>query len=264
MSDFIKDNPVTNFSRGFFSPFRAGRFILGCPRLFKYILIPFIINTSVFSLAVYFGLNFFNDTVIHRIPQGDAWYWLILFYTLWVVAALATAVLVFFAFTVVGNLIAAPFNDLLSERTEETLAGRRNEEPFSLGAFGKDVRRTLVEESKKMLFFVLGMVLLLLLNLIPGVGTMVYSVLSVLFTLFFLAVEYTGFVFSRKRSTFRDQRRFIFGRKFLMLGFGVGLLVLLAIPFLQFFCIPVAVVAATQLWWDCSGGGGPASDRGTP
>ena len=93
------------------------------------------------------------------------------------------------------------------------------------------------------------MLFLLPLNLIPG-GTLPYSALSILLTVFFLVVEYTGYVFTRKHLTFLDQRRFIFSYKFMMLGFGTGIMGVLAIPFLQFFCIPLGVVGATQLWHD--------------
>ena len=62
------------------------------PRLYKYILIPFGINIGVFSLLGYFGLHFFQDTVLHLIPQGDAWYWFLLYYFLWTIALIVTTV----------------------------------------------------------------------------------------------------------------------------------------------------------------------------
>ncbi len=209
-------------------------------------LIPFLINTLVFSLAVWLGLDFFNGQVEALIPSGDAWYWAVLYYFLWVVAALLTAVLVFFSFTVVGNLIASPFNDLLSEKTELAIRGHADGIPFSL----KEIGRILIDESKKLLVFVVGMALLLLLNFIPGFGTLVYSVLSFIFTVYFLAIQYTSYVFGRKGQGFREQRRFISSRNFMAFGFGTGVLCLLAVPFLQFFCIPLAVVGATRLWCD--------------
>jgi CysZ protein len=36
----------------------------------------------------------------------------------------------------------------------------------------------------------------------------------------------------------------------MMLGFGCGVFCVLAIPLVQFFCIPLAVVGATLLWCD--------------
>lgn len=249
MADFIKNNPLSHFSRGFFYPFAGGRFLMKTPRLWKYVLIPFLINTLVFSLAVWLGLDFFNGQVEAMIPSGDAWYWAVLYYFLWVLAALLTAVLVFFSFTVVGNLIASPFNDLLSEKTELAVRGRAEGVPFSM----KEIGRILIDESKKLVVFVVGMVLLLLLNFIPGFGTVIYSVLSFIFTVYFLAIQYTSYVFGRKGQGFRDQRRFISGRNFMSFGFGIGVLCLLAIPFLQFFCIPLAVVGATRMWCDQTG-----------
>jgi CysZ protein len=248
----LKKNPVSNFSRGFLCPFRAGKFIKNHPRLLKYIIVPFFINVVVLSAAVYWGFSFFNTVVVHYIPQGEAWYWVILSYFLWTVAILVTMVLVFFGFTVTGAIIASPFNDILSEKTEEMLTGIPNDEPFVFKIFLKDATHTVMDESKKIIIFVVLMALLLPLNLLPG-GSLPYSVLTVLLTVFFLVVEYTGYVFYRKHLTFRDQKRFIFSQKFLMLGFGTGVMGVLAVPFLQFFCIPLGVVGATQLWHDLSG-----------
>jgi CysZ protein len=256
----LSKNPISSFSVGFFCPFRAGKFIKHHPTLLKYIIVPFFINFVVFSGAVYWGLSFFNSIVVHYIPQGDAWYWVILSYFLWTVAILVTMVLVFFGFTVVGAIIASPFNDILSEKTEELLTGLPNEEPFVFIIFLRDAIQTVADESKKIIIFVLLMLFLLPLNLLPG-GSLPYSALSILLTVFFLVVEYTGYVFSRKHQTFKDQKRFIFSHKFLMLGFGVGVMGVLAIPFLQFFCIPLGVVGATQLWHDLNSPTLPKSNQ---
>ena len=250
MMSVLKDNPVTNFSRGFFYPFRAGRFLLSHPALLRFVVFPFLINTLIFSLCVYFGFDFFDGLVAKYIPQGDAWYWLLLSYAVWILAVLVTIVLVFFSFTVVGNLIASPFNDLLSEKTEQILTGVREEGAFALKAFLQDTKRVVATEIKKIGLFLVGMLLLLLLNILPVVGGALYAVLAFLLTLFFLVVEYLGYILERKRFTFARQREYIMTRKFLMLGFGTGVMAVLAIPFLQFLCIPLGVVGGTLLWFD--------------
>ena len=253
MSGQSKRNFVINFSRGFFTPFRSVRILRINPKLLQYIVIPFLINTVVFSGAVYLGLDFFGSTVVEYIPQGDAWYWSVLYWFLWVVAVLLTAVLVFFSFTVVGNLLASPFNDLLSERTEEVLGGHVNDEPFSMPRFLNDAWQTIIMEAKKMWVFVVIMVMILPLNLLPGVGNSIYTVLAISLTLFFLCFEYLGFVMVRKRKFFKEQKNYIFERKFLMLGFSCGVMALLAIPFFQLFCIPLAVIGATRIWCEEEG-----------
>lgn len=248
MTETSQRNFAVNFSRGFFAPFRSVQILRYNPRLLQYILIPFLINLVVFTSAVALGLDFFGNTVVAYIPQGDTWYWAVLYWFLWVVAVLLTAVLVFFSFTVVGNLLASPFNDLLSERTEEVLSGKVTEEAFALGRFFREAWQTLLMEAKKMWIFVVVMVFILPLNLFPGIGNSIYTVLAICLTLFFLCFEYLGFIMVRKRQFFREQKNFIFARKFLMLGFSCGVMAILAIPFFQMLCIPLAVIGATRLW----------------
>ena len=218
-----------------------------------WIIIPFLINVTVFSSAVYLGLDFFGTTVVEQLPQGDTWYWAALYWMVWTLAVLVTAVLVFFTFTVVGNLIASPFNDLLSERTEQVLSGQTNDEVFTIGRFLSDAWQTVMMEAKKMSVFVMAMVLILPLNLLPGVGNGLYTVLAVSLTLFFLSFEYLGFVMVRKHKFFGEQKSYIFARKFLMLGFSCGVMALLMIPFFQMLCIPLAVIGITRLWCEESG-----------
>lgn len=246
----MKRNPISRFQQGFFYPFHAFRFIKKHPRLYKYILIPFTINLAVFSLTIYYGLGFFFDLVSRYVPQGDSWYWFLLNYILMTLVIIVTLVLVFFTFTVVGSLLASPFNDILSERTEEILTGQTSDEPFVFKNFLKDSGRVLIIESKKISLFLAGMLLLLLLNILPVIGSLLYSVLSVTWTVFFLVIEFTGYVFSRKKYTFKNQRHILYQDFSLMAGFGLGIFCILAIPFFQFLCIPLGVVGATNLLYD--------------
>lgn len=241
-------NPIKSFSHGFFAPFRAAIFLKGQPGLYKFIGIPLAINIIFLTTAAYFGLYLFEHTIIDLIPQGETWYWIILSYLLWLVAILLVLVLVFFSFTVIGNLIASPFNDLLSEKTEAIIQGGHNDEPFSLAIFFTDAGRIIRDESRKIFIFVILMLLLLPLNFITGIGTLLYTGLSLMLTIFFLVVEYTGYIITRKRLRFIDQRRYIFSHFVLMFGFGTGLLCLLAIPLVHFFCIPLGVISATILY----------------
>lgn len=238
------------FIQGFIYPFSSLRFINQHPGLVRFILIPFLINVLVFCLVVYFGFGAFQGFVLSKIPHGDAWYWFLLNYFLIGLGMLVTLVLVFFTFTVVGSLIASPFNDILSERTEEILSGTKDKSTFSFPLFVKEARRAVSNEGKKIAMFVAGMLVLLLLHLLPVIGSILYSVLSVLWTIFFLVVEYTGYVFSRKRIEFSEQRNIILSRFSMMFGFGTAVFCVLVIPFFQFLCIPLGVVGATRLLFD--------------
>lgn len=239
--------PLVNFVKGFRYPFNSFSFLRRHPRLYPFVILPFIINVASFCLVIYFGFDYYRDLVMSRIPHGDAWYWLILNYILLLMAIVVILVLVFFSFAAVGSLLASPFNDLLSERTEWLLGGRPADEPFVLGRFIREAAMTMMTEVKKVGVFLLGMGTLLLLHLLPLVGTMLYPFLSVAWTALFLVMEYTGYVFARKRLSFKAQRQIVYRNAALMSGFGLGLFCLLAIPFVQFFCIPLGVVGAVRL-----------------
>lgn len=238
---------VGRFSNGFWASFRAAAFLRRQPRLLVYIIVPFLVNLVVFSLLIYLGFDFLEGLARRYIPSGEAWYWLAVEYLLRLLLLLLTAVLVFFSFTALGNLIAAPFNDILCARARAILTGEQHGNAAGLVGAAREAWRAVVDESRKVAIFVGGMVLLLFINLIPGIGMLLYPPLSILWTIFFLVVEYTGYVFAVRNLHFTEQRRFIADHKMLMLGFGSGLLLLLAIPILQFFCIPLGVVAATML-----------------
>lgn len=238
---------IRGFVTGFFSLLNAFRFISKNPRLYKYIAIPFIINVVVFCGSVYWGFDLFGDFVGQYLAPYDTWYWQIVAGAIKLLAALVTLVIVFFTFTVVGNLIAAPFNDVLSEKTEEIIVGRQIGEPFSFRQIGVDLWRVMKDEIRKMSIFIFLMILILGLNFLPGIGSALYAVLSVVVTVFFLIVEYTGYIFSRKHLGFAEQRQFIAAHKMSTVGFGLAVMCMLFIPFIQFLTIPVAVVAATQI-----------------
>ena len=246
----VANKPVSGFARGFSYPLRAVRFLGRKPGLLKYLAIPLLINVMVFSLTVYFGLGLFEGMLETYAPSTEVWYGIILYYLAWTVALVLTTVVVFFSFTVIGNLIASPFNELLSERTEALVTGHQQETGFSLKQFWQESRYAIFVEIKKMVIFVTCMLVLFGINFIPGIGSLIYAVLAPLLTLFFLAVEYMAFVLMRKQLSFADQRRYLFKRPILMAGFASGIFCLLAIPLVQFFCIPLAVVGATLLWCD--------------
>lgn len=241
---------MAGFLKGFSYPFKAIGFIRTHPGLLRYVAIPLLINTTVFSLVVYFSYTLLHSFAAGLIPEGDAWYWVILTCFYWIAAVLMMTIVVFFSFTVIGCLIASPFNDILSERTEEILSGEKIEAPFSLGKVVKDCLLIVTEESKKMVVFIGAMICLLPFYFIPVVGMMIHSVLSFLLISFFLVIEYTGYYFGRRNTTFQGQRRFVFSHKLLSAGFGVGTFCLLAIPLIQMFCIPLGVIGATCLCYE--------------
>ncbi len=238
---------VVSFLLGFRGPYEGISFLWGNRGLWRYVWIPFFINVLLFfGLGLVF-VAFFPDLIQLLLPAGDAWYLTLLRALLWAVGSVVLGILFLLVFTVVGNLIAGPFNDALSERVEGLMGGHA---PPSRGLREqlRGLGRTALEEVKRVLFFLAGSLVLLLWNLVPGVGQILYAVTTSVWTLLFLALEFGDYYLMRHWIRFRARWSHIWAHRWASLGFGAGASVLLMIPLVNLLLIPCAVTGATLLW----------------
>jgi len=232
---------------GFNYPFKGGRFILRNRGLLLYVLLPAGINIAVWAAVFGIGFSYYFSWLDSLVPRGQTWYWAAVFILLSVLFGVLLLLAMVYLFAVVGNILASPFNDALSQRVEEVLSGVRVDQPFSILAMIKEGRRALVQEFKRIVFFIAVVAVLALLNFLPIVGTALNLALGTLATLLFLALEYVGYTMDRRHLRLRTRLGIVRSNLGLMLGFGSGVFVLLLIPVVNFFCIPASVVGGTML-----------------
>jgi CysZ protein len=216
--------------------------ILGQPGLRRYFVIPLLINMTVFSLLGWFGISQFSMFLDWLLPESG---WLhLLRWLLWPLFALAMLLLTFYSFTAVANLIAAPFNALLAEKVELHLTGRRPAQPP--GSLLASLAPALRSELRKLGYFLLRALPLLLLFIIPGVNLLA-SPLWLLFNAWYLSLEYIDYPMGNEGFGFTEQHAWMRERRGLALGFGGAATLLMMIPILNFAAMPVAVAGATAL-----------------
>lgn len=167
-------------------------------------------------------------------------------------ASIGLGVVFFIMLFVVGaltvpNLLLAPLQDPLSEATE-VRCGDFTSPPFSLGAALRGVGESLSHTLLRFAFMALGLIVLFPLNLIPVAGSVLWVSLSSVWSMFWIAAEHLSNPMARHLRPFRQVIRALRGRLPLALGFGATLYVLLWLPVLNFFLMPVAVVAGTLLF----------------
>ena len=73
-------------------------------------------------------------------------------YILWPLLALSFMLIWYFTFTIIANLIGAPFNGFLAERVEAHLKGDAYK-PFDSGSFIKEIAPALLNEIGKISLF---------------------------------------------------------------------------------------------------------------
>ncbi|PTL78570.1 EI24 domain-containing protein [Vitiosangium sp. GDMCC 1.1324] len=176
--------------------------------------------------------------------RPEAWYGRVLWYLLLVLMFL---VLLVVGANVVLPLVLAPLQDPLSELTEEQCGGY-SPPPFRLGAFLQGLVTSVGHTLMRVLLLVLGLAVLFPLNLVPVVGNVTWTVLGTLWTMLWLAGEHLAAPMTRHLYPFSEVRRALRERWLLCLGFGAGVYVLLWIPILNSFFLPVAVVGGTLLY----------------
>lgn len=258
--DLRPRNPVASFARGLLYPVIAFRLIRADARLRRYALLPFLINLAIFALALGAFFWWFDDlyrllTAWAHVARPEAWIWLPVYWLAralrWLLAlllAIAALLIVWFTFTLVGNIIASPFNELLSAATERRLGLRGSDEGGQgLLAIGREARRAVIDALRRMLFFLLVQLALLPLNLIPVAGSLAYATLSVVFAVLFVTLDFTDYAMARRRIPFADRQRTVLRHRALMAGFGSALFLTIFVPGLSLLCMPLGVVGGTLL-----------------
>lgn len=148
----------------------------------------------------------------------------------------------------VANLLAAPFHDVLSRRVEELeTGGVREAEGEGLGDAARDALRSVLEEGRRLGFFVgVSALLFALFWLVPG-GQLVAPPAMTLFAIFFLPLEYASYTLDRRRLSFREKRDWLRRNSPVTLAYGGAAFALCAVPLLNVLAMPVLVVAGTLL-----------------
>ncbi|MDH5490816.1 MAG: EI24 domain-containing protein [Myxococcales bacterium] len=151
------------------------------------------------------------------------------------------------------TVIAAPFNDALSEEVERLSTGRAGP-PFAFSRLLRDLLRTVGLELLKLLLYASVMLPALLLSFaLPAIGQVLYSIFAFLFTALYFAIDYVDWPAAR-RNLGVGYRTSIVRRRFLpMFGFGTGVWLFLLIPLLNLLFMPAAVAGGTLLFIDMEG-----------
>ncbi len=219
--------------------------LLTRPGLRRYVIMPFLINILVFTSLAWFGIAQFENLLDWMLPQDS---WLSYFrYILWPLFAIAAVLVTFYSFTIVANLLAAPFNGILAEKVEIMLTGKNP--PQMHTGFIQSIWPAMRSELVKLRYFILRALPLLILFLIPGIN-IIAPILWFLFGIWYLALEYADYPMANNGLGFKEQHEKMKQMRLTAMGFGGGLTLLMMIPILNFAAMPAAVIGATVMWCD--------------
>ena len=218
--------------------------LLTRPGLKRYVVVPLLVNIVVFALGIWLGAEGFGHLMAQVQAHTPAWLdWLQ--WLLWPLFVLALLVIVFYSFTLVANLLAAPFNGLLAEQAERLVTGRTPATDTDWGKLLRELPGTLLDELRKILYALLwSLPFLLAALLVPLLGPLLWF----LFSAWLMALQYADFPMGNHGLKFRQMRAALGRRRMVSLGFGAAVAGLTMIPVVNFVVMPAAVVGATLLW----------------
>lgn len=212
----------------------------------SFVILPLLINIALFGAGIWWGagqLERLDQAIQRGLPGWLAWlHWLI-----WPLFVLTALVVVFYAFTVVANVIAGPFNGLLAARVEKLAVPGSAPPCPDAEPIWKELLLSPLRELNKLFYFIGWAIPLLLLSFVPVINVAA-PILWALFAAWMLALEYADYPLGQRGLSFRDQRRLLRRYWPLTLGFGGMTLALTLIPGLNFLAMPAAVIGATLMW----------------
>jgi CysZ protein len=223
-------------------PLEAVRLIRKTPALRRLALISAGVTAACYlavAVLLYFAAPWLLSVLWPK-PAG----WLLL---LWYPAVAILFALGFFLGAQAAPVIVlAPLLDRLSVATEDALG--RAPTPGGLGRFFAETWRGVVKAALRVALLFGGQTVLLILWLLPGVGQPLFSLASAVWSMLWLAFEYVDVTANRHGLGFAEVRQLLRQNLRATIGLGAALYLLLWLPFLNLFLVPIAVVAATRYY----------------
>ncbi|OGQ05363.1 MAG: hypothetical protein A3F82_00880 [Deltaproteobacteria bacterium RIFCSPLOWO2_12_FULL_44_12] len=232
------------------------------PSLWPWVIIPVIISILILALSwglfVHYYPDFYqllsNHIGLQNLPEAKGFWGSLSFAGLWVVKQLLKVLLFMLGLILASILtflvyliIASPFFDLLAERVT-TLSQGIEPPPFQWGRFFKSIGRTITVEAQKAGLFLIVAATLLVLNLIPWFGGILYVTLTGLFGMWSLGFFSVDFPMGHQLLGFKQRLRFALSFKYALAGFGIFFL----IPFAPLLLQAPMVVGGTLLYHNLS------------
>lgn len=245
-------------------PFRVLAVFRRTPHLWRYVAIPILVNLVV-GILLYAGLLFFGwETVESLILRLSNWLdsliinlptWLsflkftivglgfLLHFLLVVVLLLLTG----FVFVQFGVLIGAPWYGQLSEQLEKLRFGELQIIEVNIV---QEISRVLLFEVKKLVLAVGVGIGLLLVSLMPGIGTIIASVGGISLAALIVCLDFLDAPLERRRLSFREKLNLVFKSLPGSASFSLVCLGLVSIPLLNLLTIPLCVASGTLFFCD--------------
>ncbi len=208
--------------------------LLTHPELRKYLLIPLFINIVLYTGAFVLGYHSVSALLDQFIPAWLDW----LSWILWPLFFISFLIIGFFTFTLLANLIAAPYYSQLSAKTLQIITGQ------DAAIVEQAWDKVFVGELKRVGYLLLRILPLLVLFLIPVVN-LIAPLLWAVFASWGIAMEFLAYPLESRGLPFPEQKQFMQQARWGVLSFGGVTGLGLTLPVINLLMGQAAVIGAT-------------------
>ncbi len=231
-----------------FHYFMQGFSLISKAKLRRYVVLPLLCNIILFIGLLYLTIHWIQVAtgwITSTLPHWLDW----LSWLLWPIFLIAFILVLYYTFTLIANLIATPFNAILSEKTQLYLTGKELESSSFWQLVTREAPRNIKRQVRMLLYYIPRAVVALLLFVIPGVQA-IAPITWFLFGAWMMTVQYVDYPMDNNRVPFKQMRKELMGKFGLSMSFGTAVTIATMIPVVNFIVMPVAVIGATALWAD--------------
>jgi CysZ protein len=213
-----------------------------------FVLLPLLINLLLFVGLIYFAGHQFSlwvDTLMPTLPD-----WLsFLNYVLWPLFVVLVALMVFFTFTMLANIIAAPVQWFFRRKKSKSWCAAVDDFPaFSWGELIAMVPRTLAREMRKLGYFPAPRHRPVDSPVVYPVVNLIAAPLWLLFGIWMMAIQYIDYPADNHKLGWNEMLAWLRQKRWQSMSFGGIVYLVLLIPVVNLLMMPAAVAGATLFW----------------
>ena len=228
---------TVEFIRGLCAPYNALR-LLRNRELWSYFLGPLLISLFLFFLSLIYLLTQIDKFLNNYLVGWAEW----LLSAVWWSTAIAAGSVLFVVVSVLAIPIASPFNDSLCNAILSS--GRNIEKNRQFSILLTHFPSVICNEFRKLRYIILFSLPFIVLTIIPLVNGL-SPFAWVFFSLWILAFEYFDYPMCLKNEKSSQTLRVMRKNRAFSIGFGLAMLFVTIVPILNFFSVPIGVLAAS-------------------
>jgi CysZ protein len=219
------------------------------PGMKRFVLIPFAANCIVFIILTLSLISHFSNLQDQFSGLFSSWPWWASYLVTFLTGLFIFFVLLIYgySFTVLTNIIAAPFYGRLAEKLEENICGKSVPEE----SIASMILRTLRREMVKLFYFItrglLVLIGLFMLSFVPLLNLFV-PLIALLWGTWVMALQYIDYPADNHQMPFNTLRERLKQQRMSSIGFGGIIMMASMIPVVNIFIMPIAVAGGTLFW----------------